>query len=339
MKDEKKSFSSKLYEFFHPNKPDAKKEKPFVPNLRSMPKFYIRNFSRILSLNLPMLLLLVPLIVIIFIYTNSGTTPSQESTIYTTLYGSYLYSYSPTLLSMLSIFGQQIDMHVMGVGGIYTCVAMAVVLLLIWGAVHVGATYCARSMFRREPVFVFSDFMYAIKRNWKQGLLMGIIDALVTTILTVDILYCIQVGGTFWLDFMFFAVCALCILYFFMRYYIYLMLVTFDMKLGKIFKNALIFSILGIKRNLMAVLGIVVLLAVNALLFIIFRPFNIVVPLIFPLFYLLPSLTLLQTYGAYPVIEKYMIRTVTGDSADSEPAVEIEYEYDDDDRSVDSEER
>lgn len=206
---------------------------------------------------------------------------------------------------------------------------MALVLLLIWGAIHVGAFYCSRCMFRREPVFVFSDFMYAVKRNWKQGLLLGAIDALVTAILTVDILYCIQVGGTFWLDFMFFAVCALCIIYFFMRFYIYLMLVTFDMKTSKIFKNALIFSILGIKRNLMSVLGIVALLAVNALLFIIFRPFNIVVPLVFPLFYLLPSLTLLQTYGAYPVIEKYMIRTVSDNDGDGGPEVEIEYEYDD----------
>ena len=35
---------------------------------------------------------------------------------------------------------------------------------------------------------------------------------------------------------------------------------------------------------------------------------RIVVPIIFPLIYLLPSINLFISYGAYPVIEKYMIK-------------------------------
>lgn len=330
MKDEKKSFSKKLFEFFNPNrdcKGVSKDEKPFVPNLKSMPKFYFRNFSRLLSLNVLMITLVIPILIIFYIYTNTSTTPSQESTVYSTLYGAHILRPSVSVITLLGIFGQQLDLHVLGAAGIYGIAALVILLLLIWGFVHVGAAYCARSMFRREPVFIFSDFFYAVKRNWKQGLVMGIIDAVIVTILTVDLLYCIQVGGTFWLDFMFFAVCALCIIYFFMRFYIYLMLVTFDLSTFKIYKNALIFTILGIKRNLMAVLGILALVAVNALLFIMLRPFNIVVPAILPVFYLLPSITLLTTYGAYPVIEKYMIKTVPAD--DNDDKTEIEYEYDD----------
>ncbi len=330
MKDEKRSFSRKLFEFFNPNKDGkgvSKNEKPFVPDLKSMPKFYFRNFSRLLSLNVLMITLFIPIVIVIYIYTNTSTTPSQESTIYTSLYGAHILHPSASVAALIGIFGQQLDLHVLGAAGIYSIVGLAILLLLIWGEVHVGATYCTRSMFRREPVFIFSDFFYAVKRNWKQGLIMGIIDALVVTILTVDLLYCIQVGGTFWLDFMFFAVCTLCIIYFFMRFYIYLMLVTFDLSIGKIYKNALIFTILGIKRNLMSVLGIAALIGVNVLLFIMLRPLNIVVPAVLPVFYLLPSITLLTTYGAYPIIEKYMIKMVPADDDPDKP--EIEYEYDD----------
>ena len=161
---------------------------------------------------------------------------------------------------------------------------------------------------------------------------MGIMDALIVVILTIDILYCSQVGGSFWLDLMFFTTCALCIIYFFMRFYIYLMLVTFDLSIRKIYKNALIFSILGIKRNLMSVLGIAALVGVNVLLFIVLRPFNLTIPLILPFFYLFPSITLLTTYGAYPVIEKYMITTVTdsGDDSGDEDDVKYRYVYDED---------
>ena len=88
MKDEKKSFSKKLFEFFNPNRDGkgvSKNEKPFVPNLKSMPKFYFRNFSRLLSLNVLMITLVIPILIIFYIYTNTSTTPSQESTIYSTL--------------------------------------------------------------------------------------------------------------------------------------------------------------------------------------------------------------------------------------------------------------
>ena len=85
------------------------------------------------------------------------------------------------------------------------------------------------------------------------------------------------------------------------------MLITFDIKIKKIFKNALIFSVLGVGRNLMSLLGIAVLVAINVALLLILWPLGVVVPLIFPMIYLLPSINLLITYGAYPVIEKYMI--------------------------------
>ena len=109
------------------------------------------------------------------------------------------------------------------------------------------------------------------------------------------------------IDFFYYTICALCIIYFFMRFYIYLMLVTFDIKIKKIFKNALIFSVLGVGRNLMSLLGIAVLIGLNLALIIILWSMGVVAPLILPLIYLLPSMNLLITYGAYPVIEKYMI--------------------------------
>ena len=86
------------------------------------------------------------------------------------------------------------------------------------------------------------------------------------------------------------------------------MLVTFDIKIKKIFKNALVFSVLGIGRNLMSFLGIAILIALNIALILLLWPLGIVVPIILPLIYLLPSINLLISYGAYPVIEKYMIK-------------------------------
>ena len=161
MKDKEKSFSRKLFNFFNPNKDGkgvSKDEKPLVPNLKNMPKFYIRNFSRLLTLNVLMIVLLVPAAVAMYMYSVGSTTPSQESTVYSTLYGSNLLMPSAPLMAFLGIFGQQLDLHVFNAAQIYTFVGLAIFTLLIWGAVHVGAAYCARCMVRHEPLFIFSDF-------------------------------------------------------------------------------------------------------------------------------------------------------------------------------------
>ena len=108
---------------------------------------------------------------------------------------------------------------------------------------------------------------------------------------------------------MFWASCALMILYFFMRFYLYLLQITFHLSIRKILKNALIFTTLGIKRNLMTLLAIFLVVAVNALIALALWPFGLEgVAIILPAIYLLPTIALFKTYGAYPVIEKYMIK-------------------------------
>jgi uncharacterized membrane protein YesL len=94
-----------------------------------------------------------------------------------------------------------------------------------------------------------------------------------------------------------------------MRFYTYLMMVTFDMKLGKIFKNALIFTVMGFKRNILALLGMGILTGIFAVLIIFLGQ-------LVPAFYVLPFLCLLgfcgfmYSFAAYPIIQKYMIDPV-----------------------------
>ena len=285
----------------------SKDEKPFVPNLISMPKFYFRNFTRLLSLNFLMLPILLITLALVYMVLIAPTTPSETSILYSTLYGSQVLGESPVWGSLLNVYGIQLNLPTFSPAVIWVMLGLGALLAIIWGWINVGATYCTRNMLRGDPVFMTSDFFYAIKRNLWSGLLLGLIDFGILAILIFDFAYFSKIGGTFMIDFFYYAICALCIIYFFMRFYIYLMLVTFDIKIKKIFKNALIFSVLGVGRNLMSVLGIAVLIALNLALIALLWPLGVVAPLILPMIYLLPSINLLISYGAYPVIEKYMI--------------------------------
>ena len=88
----------------------SKDEKPFVPNFISMPKFYFRNFTRILSLNFLMLpILLIPL-ALVYMFLIAPTTPSETSILYSTLYGSQVLGESPVWGSLLNVYGIQLNL-------------------------------------------------------------------------------------------------------------------------------------------------------------------------------------------------------------------------------------
>jgi uncharacterized membrane protein YesL len=185
------------------------------------------------------------------------------------------------------------------------CIAF---LVITFGWQNVGAAYIVRNMVRGEPVFIWSDYFYAIKRNLKEGFFLGLIDAVILFVLGFDISYFWGRGGTFTLDFGFFATLALIVVYFLMRFYIYLLLVTFDLSIFKILKNALIFSMLGFKRNIMGVLGIALITAVHILLLLLLISTPLSgLPIILPFLWYMAAVTFTSAYAAYPVIDKYMI--------------------------------
>ena len=92
-----------------------------------------------------------------------------------------------------------------------------------------------------------------------------------------------------------------------MRKYIYILLLTFDMKIVKILKNALIFTVLGIKRNFVGSLGNALVLVLNLMLGIFCMSFNFIIPLILPLLYYFGFSSYASAYAVYPVIDQYMI--------------------------------
>ena len=286
-----------------------------TPTLKYFFKLFGRRFPRLLTLNLMMVVQILPLLAALLVYMWSDTTPTQSSNLFAPLYGVSLITESPSVSVWLSTLNSQIFVPIQTLPNIIAYVILFLITALTWGFQQVGATYNLRSMVRHEPVYLWSDYMYAIKRNWKQALVVGIIDCTILFLLVFDYLYFYMITGSFAIDFMFFIIFALIILYGIMRFYIYLLLITFDLKTLKIFKNALIFSVLGIKRNIMALLGIVLMVVLNLLLIVGGLSIGLAAPVILPFFYLLGFSGFMSTYAAYPVIKKYMIDPYNNDQA------------------------
>lgn len=319
-----KKKESKLFRFFdfnRDNRPDAAEEDT-TPTFKRYFKLLGRRFWKLISLNIMMLPMILPVFLAIYLYMGFDKTPSANNPIFSQLYGANLIESSTSSTLLLDLFGAQLNIPVYNDVTTYILIGVCIVFLAItFGWQNVGATYILRSMVRGEPVFMFSDYFYAVRRNLKQGFLLGLLDLVAIFLLVFDLMYFGSMPSSYWINVCYYAIFALIFLYFFMRFYIYLLLVTFDLSIRKILKNALIFTVLGWKRNLMAVVGIVIITAINIVLFPLFAmtPLGIAIPLILPFLYYLAVTSFTTAYAAYPIIDRYMIEPYrTNESAEEE---------------------
>lgn len=291
--------------------PGVEKGEDTTPNLRYFFKLWGRKFWRLISLNLMMLVQVLPLVICAYLHITAPKNPTQYFPLYAPMLGAQtalptsagatLFSASSGLLREITTFNSPV----------YWIIGILLVLHVVtYGWQKAGTTYILRNMVRGDGVFLFSDYFYAIRRNWKQALGMGVLDSAVIFVLFFDFNYFYGVAPSAGTNFMYVMIVALVLIYAIMRFYMYLMMVTFDMKLSKILKNALIFTALGIKRNLMAFLGIAALTALSAAVVVLGIQIGFYAVIIIPVLYLLGFCGFMYTYAAYPVIQKYMINPV-----------------------------
>lgn len=308
--DEQNKKKFRLFDLFHLHR-DGKgvtpeeEERIRVPNLSSFFRIYKRKFGKLLSVNIFMVLGNFPFLFALIAMAGYFNTASfrPQSPLFPVLMGaSTAGETSPVLSLLLSVFGGQATLS-LPTAATTVLWCLSGLILFTFGYVNVGTTYLLRSFVRGDPVFMWSDFWYAVKRNRVQGMIMGILDLLFMAVIAYDLVFFYLNLGTFAMNLMFYIALLVAILYFVMRFYIYLLLITFDLKLGKILKNAFLFAILGFKRNALAILGILCLLAINVILLTYIFPLGIT----FPFVLLFANGAFMTTYAAYYKIKEIMI--------------------------------
>ena len=301
------------------DRPDAVAEDT-TPTLGYFFKLFGRKFGKIFSLNQMMIFQYIPLIAAVLIYVFGDTMNTVQSPLFAPLLGVTLGGGSPTANALIGIYGAPLNIPMLSTGRLVAILILVVITMLTWGWQNVGATYNLRSMVRGDSCFLMSDYVYAIRRNLRQGFFFGLIDFLVIAVLIFDFIWFYMYASLAFFGFMYVLTIALSILYTFMRFYIYHMMITFDLSIRKLLKNALIFAVLGIKRNVMALLGIFVIVALNFLLIVPCMSFGFTLPIILPLFYFPAVAGFIAAYAAYPNIKRYMIDPYVVEEQEDEPS-------------------
>lgn len=185
--------------------------------------------------------------------------------------------------------------------------------LMLMGPFTAGLTYVIRNYSRQEHAFMASDFFEHSKKNIKQGLLMSVLQVVATYLLITAFFFYLNFFIAHGLNtgILFGIAIVVTVLMLSMSFYVYPIMVTFDMKLIHILKNSWIFAISKLPQNLFI---LIILAAVHGLLI---WYYPLVWLILMPLFLIVWS-SYTMNYYVWNVMDKYMMSQIEKPEEESE---------------------
>lgn len=307
---EKKKKKFKLFNLQKEGKGISKSQAKLDPGLKRFFISYKNSFGKLVSVNIFFVLGNFP--VIFLIAALSGVTKNEIflplSDIFQNINGLIMADggYTPYKLSLFAIEGLQ-NQTASPTVLTYVLYAIGALAIFTFGPVNASTAYIIRNLISGEPVFVWSDFWYSFKRNIKQSLPFGIFDVALNALLIFNIYTMFMSTDRFFASMLFWCYILLFYVYFTMRYYIYVQMVTFKLSVFKILKNSLIFSLIGFKRNIIAFFGVI--LCIFLVLLFLFGAGGVFVSLAIaaPLAILFATMAFMKIYASYFKIKEIMI--------------------------------
>ena len=180
-------------------------------------------------------------------------------------------------------------------------------LLIPSGLSRAGITHIARNLAREQHSFGISDFFDTIKANWKQSLIVGIINLLINLLLCFGLIFYYNSEGLFAdIALGFLLICF--VIFSFMGYYMWTIIITFQLPTSKVYKNSFLLAFVNFKKNLFV--GVVELvLWAFVILAVVWIPHFLVLFLstLLAVFVIPGFIHLLIQFNCFPAIQKYMI--------------------------------
>lgn len=293
--------------FFHSFQPGKGIKKEDVAKNFGFRRFFTTfgdKFWRLVELNLLYFLVNLPLFAIFAYLAGVGGTLYQTpaGVLFQPLAGVMMHTKSPALDALFGVVGTQVQ-HSYPSTVTNILLGVGLLSLVTFGLSNAALAFVQRQFVRGEPVDMAPDFFGCIKKNWKQSILLGILDLVFVFVIAFDLFSYVYVNQSFGFLIMLYLTIFLSVIYLLMRPYMYLLCVTFDLKIGKIIKNSWILAINGIGRGLFCGFFALLVILANYMVFHFIPSLGVGM-----LFILTVSIAFFfQIYGAWPVVKKLMI--------------------------------
>ena len=199
---------------------------------------------------------------------------------------------------ILALFGFILSFET---GNVYFLL-LAAPVLIGFGPATAASMQVMRKFVLEKPIFVFDEFKKAYKDNFRQALAVGIFDVLFIAVFAYGASFYSQIlenAPTTENYILIIISTAIAVYVFLAHFYIYLEIVSLTLPLGKIVKNAVLLTIMGIKVN---IINFLVSLLFFGAIYLLLPYSSLFLPVI-PMGWLM----FLYAFNCYPVIQKYIV--------------------------------
>lgn len=277
--------------FFFPNynKPGkgVNKRDPNQPRITTFFEILPRKLWNLCKVNLLSLIVAIPF----FIVTMIVTGVVSAKIVSPLMASSNFASYDSSTFALLDL-------------GLRAVFSAMFAIFYGMGPVTAGSTYIIRNYGREEHCWLISDFFEKLWANFRQSLVIWLVDLAAFFLLTVAIDFYMK-SGVYLLAYI---LVFVAIVYTLMHLYIYQILITFDLSLKHIFKNSLIFALAKAPKNLLLLLiNLLVHIIIPLVAILVTANPTVVIAYIALEIFLLPALTSFTTnFFIYSDIETYI---------------------------------
>ena len=245
------------------------------------------HYMMVMSVNFLFLVFNIPMMLLAFIYVL-GFLPHINSVFEPTTFVQYMYDSGVVGNEAINDVGDEAAFQIYYLVVLFCVMFLLGSALLVIGPFQAGFSQIYRNLYRQEGVFIFTDFKEGVKNNWKQSLAASVISCVVTALCLLAMGFYLNMGtkfgtaaGTFFI-LLFFAFIVI-------QNMVYTMIVSRDISLKNIYKNAILFFLLKFGPCI----GIILLLIVTL----------IIIP---------AMLMVTTTYFAYAVVVFYYLTFIFG---------------------------
>ncbi len=204
---------------------------------------------------------------------------------------------------LLVIYVENIIQNKQPIFTVLYLVAFAILGSVI-GPASCGFMKVLRNISCRRPVFLWHDYIKAVKSNFKQGVLMGLIDMVFVILMSYALPLYFDFSAENSMFYIPFGICLITsVLFLLMHSYIYLLIVSTNLRLWKILKNSFFLISIDVKTSCINLVVTVISIALSILFSYMFIPITGLFIIVLPSF-----LGLLYAFNCFPNIRKYVIK-------------------------------
>ncbi|MCK5757688.1 MAG: hypothetical protein KAH14_01245 [Clostridiales bacterium] len=123
--------------------------------------------------------------------------------------------------------------------------------VVVFGPVAAGATYLYKSIIKGQPIFIWNDMWVHIKKFFVKGVIITVIDVAVLFITSIALQVYPQILSGFLQSVVIWIIAIFMVLFLMMHFYIYQLLIEYNLGIIKLYRYSFVFSLLRLFPNLL----------------------------------------------------------------------------------------